>query len=86
MLTYFSSKKAYVFGYVPIEYNSVEWWSPWWVKCLTADKDHPTAPWSFCKFHTNYPEYIKDKQNQNKYKSVPAYSFISYTNRVSACE
>jgi hypothetical protein len=55
-----------VFGYVPIEYNSVEWWSPWWVKCLTADKRHPTSPWSFCKFHTNYPEYIKDKKDELK--------------------
>ena len=53
-----TEKRAYLFGYIPIEYDSVQWWSPWWVKCLT----HEPFSQSLCKFTTNFPEYIKIKK------------------------
>ena len=51
--------KAAQYGYFPIKNEATEWWSPDWVKCLTADYEFETA--AKCLFKNHAPIYFKNE-------------------------
>ena len=60
----FFLQKTSEFGYLPIEYESIEWWSAKWVRCLTVD--YPYEQSRHCLFETNYPTYIKKPERNTQ--------------------